>query len=452
MKTKIFLAFIAVITAALFSNFVFHWLIIKDFDNYVKGVKEDQFYWVLAMVEDSYDGGRWHRTALSETIHWAMMIGLDIRIIDKDGGEVISSHEVLDSLSGTMMKRMHDLFHIQKTTGSFERYPLYLKGEQVGTLLTRPFQKEALQEKELIFKERAKDFIYISLLIAGGGALIIALLFSQYLTKPITLLKDAAEKIAKGDFSIRIRSRSRDEVGELSESFNRMAASLQKEESLRTHLMSNIAHELRTPLTIMKTHSEAVMDGVIEDCGKGMENIHAEIDRLIKLVKGIEDITTAEASFFSKGEKVEVDMGEFLSGLADEMRPLFREKGLSLTTAARERALIVADVEKLERIVRNILSNALKYTEKGGVQIDYGKQGDDFFVEVSDSGRGIPEQEIPLIFNRFYRVEGSGNGGLGLGLSIVKELVEVMGGRIEVRSRVNEGSCFRVYLHQGDRR
>ncbi|MFO0752057.1 MAG: HAMP domain-containing sensor histidine kinase [Thermodesulfovibrionales bacterium] len=452
MKTKIFLAFIIVITAALFSNFVFQWLIIRDFDAYVKGVKEDQLYWILASVEGSYNAGRWDKASLSETIHWAMMLGLDIRIVDTSGKEVLSSHEVLDSLSDAMMKRMHDLFHVQKTVGSFERYPLYLKGQMVGTLLTRPFQKEALQEKELIFKERAKDFIYISLLIAGGGALLIALLFSQYLTKPLTLLKEAAEKIARGDFSIRIKPRSRDEVGELSESFNRMAASLQKEESLRTHLMSNIAHELRTPLTIMKTHSEAVMDGVIEDCGKGMETIHAEIDRLIKLVKGIEDITTAEASFFSRGEEVEIDLKEFLAGIADEMQPLFREKGLFLTLTTAENVLVVVDVEKLDRIVHNILSNALKYTEKGGVRIGYGKQGDDFFVEVCDSGRGISEQDISLIFKRFYRAEESENGGLGLGLSIVKELVEVMGGRIDVQSRPDEGSCFKVYLRQGCQR
>ncbi|MCC6346972.1 MAG: HAMP domain-containing histidine kinase [Nitrospirales bacterium] len=452
MKTKIFLAFITVITAALFSNFVFHWLIIKDFDNYVKGIKEDQLYWILASVEGSYNGGRWEKASLSETIHWAMMIGLDIRIVDTNGREALSSQDVLDSLSGAMMKRMHDLFHIQRTEGPFEKHPLYLKGRQVGTLLTRPFQKEALQEKERIFKERARDFINISLLIAGGGGLLIALLFSQYLTKPLTLLKDAAEKITKGDFSIRIRPRSRDEVGELSESFNRMAASLQKEESLRTHLMSNIAHELRTPLTIMKTHSEAVMDGVIGDCGKEMRNIHTEIERLIRLVKGIEDITTAEASFFAKGEEAEIDLGEFLAGIAGEMQPLFREKGLSLTAATGDTILVVADVEKLERIVRNILSNALKYTEKGGVRIGCGKQEDDFFVEVYDSGRGIPEQEIPLIFNRFYRAEGSKNSGLGLGLSIVKELVEVMGGRIDVQSRPGEGSCFRVYLRQRHQR
>ncbi len=463
MKTKIFLAFIVVIFAALLSNFIFEWLIMRDFGNYVKGVKEDQFYWILASVEGGYAGGRWDKEALSESMHWSMMMGLDIKILDNSGQEVLSSHEAMQSLSGTMMSRMEGLFHIHETGGKFDEYPLYMKSERIGTLLARPFQKEEIKEKEFIFKRRVKSFLYVSFAIAGCGSLLIALLFSQYLSGPITSLKKAAEKIAHGDFGVRISPKSDDEVGKLSEAFNAMAESLQKEEQLRKHLMSNIAHELRTPLTIMKTHVEAMADGIIEDKEKGLDNIAGEIDRLIKLVKGIEDVTVAEASFFTKAEMVEINLREFISGIADDLLPAFRDKGLELQVSKEDDLPVITDVDKLEKILRNIISNALKYTEKGGVTIDYGidygSVKNTFFIAIKDSGKGIPENEIPLIFNRFYRVEDNispfpsfpkgGEGGLGLGLAIVKELVDVMGGKITVESRIDHGTVFRIYLHPG---
>lgn len=445
MKTKIFLAFIIVILSALLANFIFELLIIRDFDNYVSGVKEDQFYWILASVEGSYSNNRWDTKALSESIHWAMMLGLDIKVLNADGHEVISSREVMNSLSDTMKRRMETLFHMHMTEGKYEEYPLYIEGKNIGKLLSRPFEKDMIKEKESVFRRRSKNFILVSFLIAGGGSLIIALFFSRYLSKPLTDLKTAAESIAKGDFNVTITPKTGDEVGKLSESFNIMAESLQKEEELRKRLMSNIAHELRTPLTIMKSHVEAIEDGVIEP-GKGLENIKGEINRLIRLIKGIEDITTAEASFFTKGEMAEVNLKEFLSELSGELRPAFKEKRLDITITKEDDLMVVTDIEKLEKIIRNIVSNSLKFTEKGGVWIDYGTVENNFCIEIRDSGKGIPGNEIPLIFNRFYRIEGAETGGLGLGLAIVKELIDVMGGRVEVESKVDEGTTFKVYL------
>lgn len=457
MKTKIFLAFIAVILSALLSNFIFEWLIMKDFDGYVMGVREDQFYWVLASVEGSHSDGRWDKTLLSEAIHWAMMLGLNVRVIDNDGKEVISSHEVRDSLPESMKSRMAEHFHIHahEAEGKFTDYPLYVGGKRIGTLLSMPFQKQELKEKEAIFKRRTKNFLLVSFLIAGGGALIIAFLLSRYLSRPVMNLKLAAERIAKGDFGARTDVSSHDEVGNLSESFNRMAESLQREEELRKHLFSNIAHELRTPLTILKTHAEAIADGVITR-EKGLENIKDEIDHLIKLVKGIEDVTAAEASFFTKGEPVEINLREFLSGIRNDILPSFREKGLYLEVDGERDLIVFADTEKLERILRNIISNSLKFTEAGEVRVDYGNDDKTFFIEIRDTGKGIPEDEMPLIFNRFYRgetitpsvpsLQKGDEGGFGLGLAIVKELVDVMGGRVEVKSKIGEGTVFRIIL------
>lgn len=445
MKTKLFLAFVAVISAALLSNFIFERLIMKDFDDYVAEVKEDQFRWILSSIEESYNGERWDRKALSESLHWAMMLGLHVKVIDAGGKEVISSEEVMESLSDTMHHRMEGLFPMSDRERPFDEHPLLVRGKKIGTLLSHSFTKRELKEKESIFKGRTANFLTSTLVIAGGGLLVMALLLSQYLSKPVTRLKEAAEKVAKGDFTVRVSSGSRDEVGALSEGFNRMVESLEREEDFRRRLMSNIAHELRTPLTIMKAHLEAIADGVIER-EQGLENIHSELEKFIDLVKGIEDITAAEASFFAQSRRVEINLGEFLSGLVREMLPLFSEKGLSLELRGSGDVTVHADDEKLEKIIRNILANSLKFTEQGGAVIDFAAEGHAVSIEVRDTGRGIPASDLPHIFERFYRGGTSQTAGLGLGLAIARELVTVMGGTIDVESTVDLGTTFRVSL------
>jgi len=446
MKTKLFLGFLVVIFTALLSNFIFEWLIMRDFENYVNGVREDHLYWITTSAESSYEQGMWDSAILMETEHWAMMMGLDVKIIDAAGNEIISSQSVMKSLSTSMKERMEGLFHVRQTAGAFQEYPLYHAGKTIGTLLWRPFVKKDIAEKEGIFRRRTRNFLLISFLIAGMGSLLIAVLLSRYLSSPITRLKEAAERVSQGDFSVRTTIVSGDEVGRLAAVFNRMAESLQKEEKLRKQLMSNIAHELRTPLAIMKTQVEALADGIITDKEKGLENINNEIGHLTRLVKGIEDVTAAEASFFALSEKTDVNLKEFLSGIAADLLPLFRGKNLRIEVQDRGDLFVRTDVEKLEIIIRNILSNSLKFTKQGGATIDYRKKDMGFLVEITDTGRGIPEDHMPHVFSRFYKGETKGTEGMGLGLAIVKELVDVLGGEIRVESKIGEGTRILVSL------
>lgn len=457
MRTKLFLAFLLVIFVALISNLIFEMLIMKDFDEYIRGTKEDHLYWVLASVEGSYGEEKWDMNSLSETIHWGMMLGFDIRVEDGDGVELVDSHRVMASLPPAMKRRMESIVHVHEGDEEYERYPLFIGGKELGTLLVRPLGSEgAVKAKESIFKKRGANFLVISFFIAGAGAVAMALFFSLYLSRPIKRLKAAADRVARGDFSVRVHPASpgvrkrgkvfEDEIIGLSESFNYMAEALEKEESLRKRLASNIAHELRTPLAVIKAQVEAMQDGLIENKTEGLESVRSEIEKLARLVEGIEDLAKAEASFFSPGEHRRINLKEFLAGLETSMEPVFLEKGLRVSLLERGDRWVEADPDKLERILKNVLSNSLKYTEKGGVELAYGGGEGEFFIEVKDTGIGIPEKEIPRIFKRFYRVEGSTDQGTGIGLAIVKELVDVMGGKIEVRSAKGEGTTFRVRL------
>jgi two-component system sensor histidine kinase BaeS len=442
MRNKLFLAFFIVIAIALVSNLIFERLILRDFEEYARGAREDQLYWVLASVEGSYTEDGWDEFLLKNSLHWAIMLGFDAEVRDSAGNTVLTSKEALQSLSPAMKRRMESLVHPDKPEGEFEEYPLYVGGNEIGSLLVRPLSREGLQQqKEAIFKKRGRTFLLTSFLIAGSGALFLSFVFSLFLTGPIRRLKRAAEAVAAGDLSVRVKTGSKDEIGKLTETFNHMVEALEREENLRRHLTSNIAHELRTPLTVIRANLEAVADGV-ESTEEGLKNITAEVDKLITLVDGIEDVTKAEASFFTPAEYVKVGIRSLIEGIAQSMRPIFRDKGLELTVLKEGDIEVVTDVDKLERILRNIISNSLRHTEKGGVWIDYGKGKKEFFIEIRDSGSGMSEEELSMIFKRFYK--GKGSEGAGLGLSIVKELVDVMEGKIEVESAPGKGTVFRL--------
>jgi two-component system, OmpR family, sensor histidine kinase BaeS len=445
MRNKLFFAFMAVILIALVSNLLFYYLINRDFEDYVIGTQEDKLYWVLASVEGAYSEGEWDHRTLHETIHWAIMLGFDIKVLNAEDQEIMDSDMVLSMLTPSMARKMKNIYNLMRTTGSFENFPLYSEGKEIGSMLVRKIEQPAgMSRMEQMFKQRGKSFLLISFLIAGSGAILLSVFFALFLSGPLKKMKGAVETMALRDFSVRLPVTSHDEIGDVSKSFNFMAEALEREEALRKHLTSNIAHELRTPLSIMKANVEAMVDGVVEDRERGLQNIQAEVERLIRLVQGIEDVTKAEASFFTAKDYASVDLKDFIGMIAGKMRPLASARGADIIITGTDNFRVQTDADKLERILQNILSNSIRHTKNGAITIHYGARGNLFFVKIKDTGTGMEKKTMDLIFRRFYR--GSDSEGLGLGLAIVKELTEVLGGRIDVESNPGEGTEFTVLL------
>ena len=451
MRTKLFLAFIFIISLALFSNIIFERLIIEDFNDFVMGHEEDNIYWIMASVEGCYLESDWDMSLLGEALHWGLMLGLETYVEDKAGQRVLSSSDVLSGMNPNMMERMTSFLNLASGMGEFIWYPLYLKGEEIGKLYIRPIERLGTTPlKAEIFRNRGREFLIISFLIAGGGALLISILFTIFLSKPIRRLTASSEKIAGGDFSVNVpvpHRRKKDELDKLTESFNYMAEALRREDALRKHLTSNIAHELRTPLTIIKGNLEAIEDGVISDPKTVIDSIRTEIDRLVSLIEGMEDLTRAEASFFKRGIHEEVDLKEFIQSVSGSMGRMLNDKGLYMKTEGPEMS-VSTDPDKLHIILKNLITNSVKCTETGGITIKWGKSDTEdvegYFFTVIDSGKGIEEKEIPKIFDRFYK--GRDSEGKGLGLAIVREIVDAMGGKIEVKSGHEQGTSISVTL------
>lgn len=285
--------------------------------------------------------------------------------------------------------------------------------------------------------------IHRYLLWASVGALLSAVVLSFLLTRrvlgPLHQIVRTSHRISSGDYTSRVRTESRDEIGELAAAFNNMAGSLERIEQLRRNMVSDVAHELRTPLTNIRGYLEALQDGVVSPTQETFALLLDDTLRLAHLVEGLLQLARADAARYSLSIS-EIDLPGLTARILKRFELMFNGKRLEVTSRMGEDALrITADRDKVSQIIENLLKNALQYTPDGGkVSIGATKQGREVRFVVENSGPGIAEEDLPFIFERFYRGEKSrsrGYGGTGIGLAIVKELVEAHGGKVGAESR-----------------
>lgn len=439
---KFLILLLGVSIIALSSALVLRELMIKDFREYLEGELEDRVYWVTADIERIYEKhSKWEKDTVAEDAVWALMLGLEIKIKDAEGNIVMDTEKAVSALSPLIKRRVMSVsnFTQSENQNAFHPYPLFLKGKEIGTLEVR-FLRTG---KEGIFIKRSNRFLLFSLFALGGLAIVLSIIFSRKLTYPIKRLVSAAKAVSEGNLKSRVKISDKDEIGKLSETFNLMAKNLEVQESLRKKLISNIAHELRTPISAMRGELEGMVDGLITTDKGQLQSLYEETGRLKNILDGIDELSQAQASALSL-RKQRIELKQFLKNIIERFSKLFLDKDITLEFQCDNELPVNADPDKLSQIVINLLSNALKATDKNGnVQVAAGKKDNEIYMEVSDTGRGIKKEDIPFVFERFFRVLP---GGLGLGLAIVKELVDAHDGRIEVKSEYGKGATFTVYM------
>ncbi|MHB0914362.1 MAG: sensor histidine kinase [Thermoleophilia bacterium] len=301
--------------------------------------------------------------------------------------------------------------------------------------------------------EAFRRALNISLIWAGGiavvTAVVISFLIARHFTRPIHDMAAATERIAAGDYSQRVEVNPGDEIGDLAGSLNRMVVSLDDTERMKRELMGNIAHELRTPLTTISGYMEGLVDGVLPAEPATYELIKGEADRLSRLVDDLQRLSRAESGREIL-DVVPLEVAPLVERVTARLRPQFDLKRVALDTGIDPAASVLADADKLEQVMINLLDNALLYTDPGGsVTISATPRGASTEISVRDTGRGIPSQDLPYVFERFYRSDKSrsrDSGGSGIGLTIVKSYVEALGGAITIDSAEGEGTAMLVSL------
>jgi signal transduction histidine kinase len=289
-------------------------------------------------------------------------------------------------------------------------------------------------------------FLLWGALLAVAIALLSTFFLSRRISAPIKALALAARRLGQGDLSERVQLKDKGEMGELAQAFNSMASDLERAEKLQRNMVADVAHELRTPLSNIKGYLEAVRDGVIKPDAETIRSLDEEAALLSRLVDDLQELSLAEAGELKLNRQPE-DIGEVINKAVAAIQVQAQGKGISLTTDLPA-GLPLCDIDshRIGQVLRNLLENAIAHTGNGSsIMVTAEKQDNRVKVSVTDTGEGIPAEDLPYIFERFYRVDKSrarATGGSGLGLTIARRLVEAHGGKIEAQSEVGKGSRF----------
>lgn len=306
--------------------------------------------------------------------------------------------------------------------------------------------------QNMIYKLK-HHFIMVGILSVFLTIITIAFL-SRVITIPLIRMKEATEKLSKGDFSVRLQIKGEDELAELGKAIQTLARDLEYLKKERNEFLASISHELRTPLTYVKGYADIARRPNVEEEERNryLSIIYEEAEHIQKLVKDLFELAKMDQHSFQI-HKEPTNLCSFLKKLHDKMHPAFQAKKMSLVYYCDGNITVHIDQKRFEQVMMNLLDNALKYSDQGStVSIDARAEKDNIVMIVSDEGRGIPEEDLPHIFERFYRVDKSrsrNSGGTGLGLAIAKEIVEAHGGSIYAASEYGKGTNMIITLPEG---
>lgn len=415
-------------------------LLLSDFNEFVEGGREDKIYWITNYLEQRYQEEKDFNKVAEDTARLALIIGLEVKIFNDNDILVTDTHKAFNNALPIIKKRLSSFYG--KVEGAknkeFVSYPLFSGGEEIGTIEIRKLD----DEKAFMFVKRTNQFFLISISISIFGALLFNFLLMRSILNPLNLLHSATSMIGEGKKNIRIHSKTNDELGELIESFNLMANKLEKMEEIRKVSIAKFAHELRTPLTIIQGEIEGAIDGIITLSQDRLISLLEEIEKLKKMVFNLEALYKIQKKL-RKVNKREVN----LTSLFEDIKKVFHEKllrdmNIEIIINVQKDLKIISDEELLNQMIFNLISNAVKATDKGFVKVNVLKEDETLIVQIEDTGRGIKEEDLPYIFDPFY----SNTEGFGVGLTIVKEIVDILSGEISVHSEINRGTKVSIKI------
>jgi two-component system sensor histidine kinase BaeS len=335
-----------------------------------------------------------------------------------------------------------------ETETAAELLPIPVGGETVGWIGLEPMGEMLTPEAGIFLSEQRRSG-WLSLLVAGMLAAVLAFLLARHFSRPISHLADTVRQLKKGDYASRVEVDSADEIGLLAEDVNSLAATLEASEQTRRRWMAEIAHELRTPIAILKGELEALRDGVRVHDATSLGSLGEEVDHLAGLVDDLQMLALSDTGAL-RFNLQSVDLSSLVCSELEVFRPRFEDADMSIEQRVEQGAVITGDLMRLRQLLRNLLENSLRYTNSAG-QIELGLtiNGGMIALWLDDSAPGVEPEHLSRLFERFYRVEESRNraaGGSGLGLAICSNIVAGHGGTISAQHSRLGGVSIRISL------
>jgi signal transduction histidine kinase len=297
-----------------------------------------------------------------------------------------------------------------------------------------------------------------AVMVAGIASLILGTIIFYQITRPLSRMRRASQALAAGETNVQVPVRSQDELGKVAEAFNQMAGKIVQQEQLRQQMVADVAHELRTPLTVMKANLEGMLDGLLEPTPAELGELHEEVQRLSRLIDDLRLLSLADTGQLTLTLEEAVDVRQIITRVVALLTPLAEAHEVTLADDVPEQPLIVtADADRIQQALTNLVANGVRHTPKGGrVRVTAVREKKTIHLSVIDSGPGIPADELPYVFNRFWRSDKSRSrhsGGSGLGLAIVKQIADLHQGTVTATSPGlgagspnNTGAIFTISL------
>jgi len=451
LKFRLLIAFLSVILVTIGTVFLFISLRTSgEIGRFEERREEAHFARVLySLTRYHFEQGDW--TGIQAQIEeMGSLYGRRIVLIDKDGVVVADSQGDLvgQPYHPPSSERGLLLPLVPPPPGPFLP-PSPPATETSGTVFIGPELSTNPTSPRFLFHSITQLIVW-GCLIGGGVALAMTLILSRRILSPIKALTEAAKRLGQGDFSPRLELKDKGEVGELARAFNSMASDLERAEQLRRNMVADVAHELRTPLSNIRGYLEAVNDGVMKPDAEAIKSLNEEAVRLARLVDELQELSLAEAGELKLTCQAE-DISKLIGQAVSAFQAQAASKGAELSVdLGDDLPTVHIDSPRMAQVLHNLLDNAIAHAGSGEhITVSAVKRDDWIEVAVTDTGEGIPSEDLSNIFERFYRVDKSrarATGGSGLGLTIAKRLVEAHGGSIEVQSELGKGTRFSFTL------
>ena len=437
------LIIIVILSIALSINSVFN----KKFEQYIIRNNENEISNIIDSIRSKYVNGEWELSSIQQIGEDAISNGIFVDLYDKDSnlvwGAMTYNKNMCHMVMGSIENNMNYMINKNKSNYTEKLFEIKnLDNEIIGNIKIGSYGLLYYMDNDVDFLKEINKVITSIGIVMVLITIFIAILISNNISKPVEVVSNMANLIGDGDYDNKIDYDSNIvEIDVLIKSINNLSAKLEEQENLRKRLTTDISTELRTPLTSIQTHLEAMIDGIWEPDTERLNSVNEEVIRLTNLVNQLQNL----AKFDS--EKSKLNLAKVNVVYNNQGKALEKNINIECDLESIDSYL---DKDKISQVIVNLLSNAIRYSNNGGkIFISSYKENNNLKIQFKDNGIGIPKENIKYIFERFYRVDESrskNTGGIGVGLTIVKSIIDLHQGTIEVRSELNKGSEFIVIL------
>lgn len=456
LRTKLSLSYVlvALLLVAVIS-FLTNFLLEKQFKNYIIQQQEQRNKDTVSLISQQYKGAEagWDGAGIESIGVSALEQGIIVKVKDSSGQMIwdatVHNNGMCSTMLAHMAQNMASRYPNFKGGYVETSYPVIHNFAQVGSVDIGYYGPYYFNDNDLAFINTLNKMLVGVGIFSLLFALLLGEIMARRLSMPISRVIASARQISKGYFDDRVSDKSNTkEIGQLTTTINDLAETLERQETLRKRLTADVAHELRTPLATLQSHLEAMIDGIWKPDAERLKSCHEEIMRINRMVGDLEKLARYESENLILN-KTDFDISALIQHILNNFETDFAGKRIEISFNEVEER-INADKDKISQVMINLISNALKYTPHGG-SVEINVKGSDTKTEirVKDTGMGIPPEDLPHIFERFYRADKSRNrmtGGSGIGLAIVKAIIEAHKGSVTVQSELGKGTEFTVIL------